>query len=78
MHVQSKCELPAHPSQIQIVDMVEGYRVAKAGAKNSLDIRSLHTSMLAQMQIPLDMLLNPRPKWACLEEMRRDVKDLQV
>ena len=24
------------------------------------------------------MLLNPRPKWACSEDMRREVKDLQV
>lgn len=30
------------------------------------------------MQIPLDMLLNPRPKWAYLEDMRRDVKDFKV
>ena len=78
MHVQSKCELPVHPSTIQIVDMIEGYRVAEADAKNSPAIRKLHTSSLAQMQIPLDMLLNPRPKWAYLEDMRRDVKDLQI
>ena len=24
------------------------------------------------------MFLNPRPKWACLEDMRREVKDLQM
>ena len=60
MHVQSKCELPVHPSKIQIVDMIEGYRVAEADAKNSPAIRKLHTSTLVQMQIPLDMLLNPQ------------------
>ena len=78
MHIQSKCELPIHPSQIQIVDAIEGYRVAEADKQNSPAIKKLHTSTLAQMQIPLDMLLNPRPKWACLEDMRREVKDLQV
>ena len=78
MHVQSKCELPIHPSKIQIVDMIEGYRVAEPDAKNSPTIKKLHTSTLAQMKIPLDMFLNPRPKWACLEDMRREVKDLQI
>ena len=58
--------------------MVEGYRVAKADAKNSPAIRKMQTSTLGQMQLPLDMLLNPRPKWACLEDMHREVKDLQV
>ena len=78
MHAIEKCELPIHPNKIQIVDMIEGYRVAEADARNSPAIRKLHTSTLAQMQIPLDMLLNPRPKWACLEDMRREVKDLQI
>ena len=26
MHVNAKCELPVHPSKIQIVDMIEGYK----------------------------------------------------
>ena len=78
MHVDAKCELPVHPSKIQIVDMIEGYRVAEADARNSPAIRKLHTSTLEQMQLPLDMLLNPRPRWACLEDMRREVKDLQI
>ena len=74
-YVQKKCELPVHPSRIQVVDMIEGYRVAEADAMNSPAIRKLSTSTIAQMQIPLDMLLN---KWACLEDMRREVKDLQI
>ena len=78
MHVPAKCTLPAHPSAIQILDMVEGYRVTEADAQISPAIRKLQTSTLNQMQLPLDMLLNPRPKWACLEDMRREVKDLQM
>ena len=60
------------------MDMIEGYMVAEADAKNSPAIRKPHTSTLAQMQIRLDMLLNPKPKWVCLEDMSRDVRDLQV
>ena len=78
MHVPAKCTLPVHPSAVQIVDMVEGYRVTEADAHNSPAIRKLQTSTLDQMQLPLDMLLNPHPKWACLEDMQREVKDLQM
>ena len=79
MHVPAKYTLPAHPSAIQILDMVEGYRVTKADAHIIPAIRKLQTSTLNQMQLPLvDMILNPRPKWACLEDMRREVKDLQM
>ena len=78
MHVPAKCTLPAHPSAIQILDMVEGYRVTEADAQISLAIRKLQTSFLNQMQVLLDMLLNPRSKWACLEDMRKEVKDLQM
>ena len=59
MHVQSKCEPLAHPIQVQILDMVEGYRFVEADAKSSIIICKLHTPTLAQMQIPLGMLLNP-------------------
>ena len=59
MHVPAKCALPVHPSAIQILDMVEGYRVTEANAQISPAIRKLQTSTLDQMQLPLDMLLNP-------------------
>ena len=78
MHVQVNCELPVHPSRIQIMDMIEGYKVVEADAKNHPAIMKLHTSTLAQMQISLYMWLNPRPKWTCLEDMRREVKDLEM
>ena len=76
MHAPAKCELPVHPSKIPFVDMIEGYRVAEVDAKNSPAISKLHTS--GQRKISLNMLLNPRPKWACLEYMQREVKDLQI
>ena len=78
MHCEAKCQLPPHPSQIQIVDMTEGYRVATADLQNSPAIRKLQTSTVSQMRVPLDLLFNPRPRWACLEDMRREVKSLQA
>ena len=78
MHVQAKCQLSSHPCQVQVLELLEGYQVLDADQKNSPTIQKLTTSSLAQMQVPLDMLLNPRPKWPYLEDMHRDVKDLQV
>ena len=78
MHCEAKCQLPQHPSQIQIVDMIEGYRVSNEDLGNSPAIRKLHTSTVSQMRVPLDLLFNPRPKWACLEDMRQEVKSLQA
>ena len=78
MHCDAKCQLPPHPSHIQIVDMIEGYRVANADLQNSRAIRKLQTSTVSQMCVPLDLLFNPRPRWACLEDMRREVKSLQA
>ena len=30
------------------------------------------------MRVPLDLLFNPRTRWACLEDMRIEVKSLQA
>lgn len=51
MNAQSKCELPIHPSQIQIVYAIEGYRVAKADKQNNLAIRKLLKSPMKRMKI---------------------------
>ena len=48
MHCEAKCQIPPHPSQIQIVDMTEGYRVATADLQNSPAIRKLQTSSVSQ------------------------------
>lgn len=58
--------------------MTEGYRVAIVDLENSPAIRKLQTSTLSQMSVPLDLLFNPRPRWACLEDMRIEVKSLQA
>ena len=42
MLVQSKCELLAHPCQVQVVDMLEGYRVFETDQKNSPTICKNH------------------------------------
>ena len=78
MHCEAKCQLPIHPSQVQIVDMTEGYRVSNEDLGNSPALRKLQTSTVSQMRVPLDLLFNPRPKWACLEDMRQEVKSLQA
>ena len=78
MHCEAKCQLPLHPSQIQIVDMTEGYRVSNEDLGNSPALRKLQTSTVSQMRVPLDLLFNPRPRWACLEDMRQEVKSLQA
>ena len=50
MHCEAKCQLPQHPSQIQIVDMTEGYKIANEDLQNSPAIRKLQTSTVSQMQ----------------------------
>ena len=57
MHCEAKCQLPPHPSQIQIVDMTEGYRVATADLQNSPAIRKLQTSTVSQMRVLLTCCL---------------------
>ena len=44
MHCEAKCQLPIHPSQVQIVDMTEGYRVSNEDLGNSPALRKLQTS----------------------------------
>ena len=56
MHCEAKCHLPIHPSQIQIVDMTEGYKVSNEDLGNSPAIRKLQTSTVSQMRVPLDLL----------------------
>lgn len=41
-------------------------------------LRRLTTIDMSQVQVPLELMLNPRPKWACLEDMHVEVKDLHM
>ena len=59
MHCEAKCQLPQHPSQIQIVDMTEGYKFSKEDLQNSPAIRKLQTSTVSQMRVPLDLPSSP-------------------
>lgn len=77
MHARTKCQLPEHSCQIQVLELPPEIRISEADNNNSPMLRKLTTASTQQVQIPLELMLGERPKWACLEDMRREVRDLQ-
>lgn len=78
MHEVTKYQLPQHSCQIQVLEVPPQLKISEANKNNSLMLRRLTTASLQQIQVPLELLLGQRPKWACLEDVRTEVKDLQL